>query len=57
MTYGGIEAGGTKWVCATGSGPDDIQDLITFPTTQPAETIARASEGRSRRRLLAVGGF
>jgi fructokinase len=43
MTYGGIEAGGTKWVCATGSGPDDIHELITFPTTHPEETIARAA--------------
>src|SRR5712692_2687126 len=42
MTYGGIEAGGTKWVCATGSGPDDIHEFITFPTTHPEETIARA---------------
>jgi fructokinase len=40
--YGGIEAGGTKWVCAIGSGPDDVQELATFPTTHPAETIARA---------------
>src|SRR5205085_12652132 len=44
MTFGGIEAGGTKWVCATGSGPDDIQELITFPTTRPEETIGRATE-------------
>ena len=22
MIYGGIEAGGTKWVCASGTGPD-----------------------------------
>jgi fructokinase len=42
--YGGIEAGGTKWVCAVGSGAGDIQDTVTFPTTQPAETIARAVE-------------
>jgi fructokinase len=43
MTYGGVEAGGTKWVCAIGSGPDQIEQLTTFPTTQPAETIARAA--------------
>jgi fructokinase len=43
MIYGGIEAGGTKWVCATGTGPDDLQELVTFPTTDPAETIARAA--------------
>jgi fructokinase len=44
--YGGIEAGGTKWVCAVGSGrgPDDIHESTTFPTTDPQETIARAAE-------------
>jgi fructokinase len=40
--YGGLEAGGTKFVCAVGSGPDDIQDEVQFPTTTPEETIGRA---------------
>ena len=44
MTYGGIEAGGTKWVCAIGSGPDDLGDIVTFPTTMPEETIGRAAD-------------
>jgi fructokinase len=43
MTYGGIEAGGTKWVCGIGTGPDDLHALETFPTTTPAETLARAA--------------
>jgi fructokinase len=42
MIFGGIEAGGTNWVCATGSGEGDIQESVTLPTTQPAETLARA---------------
>jgi fructokinase len=40
--FGGIEAGGTKFVCAVGSGPDDIRAEERFPTTTPDETIDRA---------------
>lgn len=39
---GGIEAGGTKFVCAVGTGPDDVRSEIRFPTTTPEETIGRA---------------
>jgi fructokinase len=39
---GGIEAGGTKWLCAVGTGPDDLAATETIPTTTPAETIGRA---------------
>ena len=40
--YGGIEAGGSKWECAIGTGPDDLSAAATVPTTTPAETIGRA---------------
>lgn len=40
--FGGIEAGGTKFVCAIGSGPDDIRAKTRFETTTPDETIGRA---------------
>ncbi len=39
--YGGIEAGGTKFVCAVGSNPADLHAVERIPTTTPAETIAR----------------
>lgn len=39
---GGIEAGGTKIVCAVGTGPQDVRAETRFPTTTPAETIGRA---------------
>jgi fructokinase len=42
--YGGIEAGGAKWVCAVGNGPGEIRGTTTFATTAPDETIARAVE-------------
>ncbi len=38
---GGIEAGGTKFVCAVGTGPDDMRAEARFPTTTPEETVAR----------------
>jgi len=42
--FGGIEAGGTKFVCAVGSGPDDLRAESRLATTSPAETIGRAIE-------------
>lgn len=42
--YAGIEAGGTKFVCAVGTGPDDLADVTTFPTTTPDETLGRTCD-------------
>jgi fructokinase len=42
-TYGGVEAGGTKWVVGIGTGPDDLYALEIIPTTTPEETLARAA--------------
>ncbi|KAA3657712.1 MAG: ROK family protein, partial [Chloroflexi bacterium] len=58
--YGGIEAGGTKFVCAVGSGPDDIRDEIRFPTMKPEETIPKAiaffrEQEEKHGKLTAVG--
>jgi fructokinase len=41
---GGIEAGGTKFVCAVGTGPNDIREQIRIATTTPGETIGQAIE-------------
>ena len=40
--YGGIEAGGTKFVCSIASGPDQIVQEIRFSTTTPEDTLRRA---------------
>jgi fructokinase len=40
--FGGIEAGGTKFVCILGSGQEDIRAETRFPTTTPGETIQHA---------------
>ncbi|MFQ5564282.1 MAG: ROK family protein [Parvularculaceae bacterium] len=37
--FGGVEAGGTKFVCAVGAAPDDIIEHETFPTSAPEETL------------------
>jgi fructokinase len=39
-SLGGIEAGGTRFRCARGNGPEDAE-FVEFPTTTPAETLAR----------------
>lgn len=35
----GIEGGGTKFVCAYGSGPDDLKDITIIHTRTPQETM------------------
>lgn len=37
--FGGIEGGGTKFICAVGTGPDDIRAETRFPTAAPEETL------------------
>lgn len=39
--WGGVEAGGTKFICAVGTGPGDIRAEVRFPTTSPEETLGR----------------
>lgn len=61
MTYGAIEAGGTKFVCAVGTGPDDVRAHTLFPTTTPAETLERTiaffREHTSTLSALGIGAF
>jgi fructokinase len=41
ILVGGIEAGGTKFVCAVGTGPNDIRSQARLATTTPQETIGQ----------------
>ena len=41
ILYGGIEAGGTKFVCCVASGPNHIVEGIRFATTTPQETLRK----------------
>jgi fructokinase len=56
---GGLEAGGTKFVCAVGTGPDDVRAEVRIPTTTPEETIGRVvtffAEQASRASLASFG--
>ena len=56
--YGGIEAGGSKFVCAVGTNPDDLYKK-SFVTTNPEETLDCAAEffkeQNSKRRISAIG--
>jgi fructokinase len=53
--YGGMEGGGTKFVCAVGSGPDEIIEEVRFPTTTPGETLARVIAFFQKYDLAAIG--
>jgi fructokinase len=39
--FGGVEAGGTKFVCCVASGPNKIVEEIRFATTTPDETLRK----------------
>lgn len=61
--YGGIEAGGTKFVCMLGNNPDQVLAQTRFPTTDPDETIGKAVEffknniGNNSLEAVGIGSF
>ena len=58
---GGIEAGGTKFVCAVGTGPHDLRATERIPTTSPEKTLAAAARfflGQPKRpEAIGIGSF
>jgi len=52
---GGIEAGGTKFVCAAGTLDGRIAERIEIPTGAPAATISRVAEFFSKHEIEAIG--
>ena len=61
LLYGGIEGGGTKFVCAVGTGPGNILDQTIIPTTTPEQTMALVvkffKEQEARHGALSSIGF
>ncbi|MEO6761703.1 MAG: ROK family protein [Candidatus Saccharimonadales bacterium] len=58
--YGGIEAGGTKFICAVGTSPDNIASHIQIPTTTPTETLDSVIsffKGQSNLAAIGIGSF
>lgn len=59
MYYGGIEAGGTKFICAVANEQLEIVEKISIPTTTPEETLAHviAFFEKFELRGMGVGSF
>lgn len=55
MLLGGIEAGGTKMVCAVGDETGKVLDRISLPTLQPDETLPKMIEYFKKREIKALG--
>jgi fructokinase len=57
--FGGVETGGTKFVCAVGSNPGDLREPFRFGTTTPSETIGKTinyfREQNKKRMIDAIG--
>ena len=53
--YGGMEGGGTKFICAVGSGMDEIVEEVRFPTTTPGETLGQAIAFFQKFNVSAIG--
>ncbi|SMF05128.1 fructokinase [Alteromonadaceae bacterium Bs31] len=58
--YGAIEAGGTKFVCAVGTGPDDFRE-IRFPTFTPEQTLQQVIDFfapfQKELQVIGIGSF
>lgn len=55
MRLGGLEAGGTKMVCAIGNEKGEIEKQVSFPTTSPEETMPKMIEFFAKENIEALG--
>ncbi len=55
MLIGGIEAGGTKFVCGIGNEKGEILERISFPTETPEITLTKVIEFFKDKNITALG--
>ena len=55
MILGGIEAGGTKFICGIGDEYGNIIERISIPTTTPNETLDKVVEYFKGKDIIALG--
>lgn len=53
--YGGIEGGGTKFVCAVGTRPNNIRAETRFQTSTPEETMSQAVDFFKQQEEVSLG--
>lgn len=53
--FGGVEAGGTSFVCAVGSGPEDLRERVVIATRSPEQTLAEVAAALAPFQPEAVG--
>ena len=59
ILYGGIEAGGTKFICAVGTNPGNIKAINTFSSSNPETTLKTTADfflkGAGNEHISALG--
>ncbi|MFB0844711.1 ROK family protein [Paenibacillus oleatilyticus] len=55
LRIGGIEAGGTKFVCGVGNEQGEVVDSISFPTEDPETTLGKAIAYFKEKSVDAIG--
>lgn len=55
LRIGGIEAGGTKFVCGVGNERGEVVDSISFPTEDPETTLGKAIAYFKEKSVDAIG--
>ncbi|MXI40297.1 ROK family protein, partial [Escherichia coli] len=55
MRIGGIEAGGTKFVCGYGTTDGTIEHMTSFATGNPVETCRQVIDYFTKHRVDAIG--